>query len=161
MGWLRLSLGLLISFGVVLFVLNQCELRFDSSSDRPKTEDAQVKVIDWRLLRNLDYENGVIPDQLQELDNRLVRIPGFMVPLEDEQMRSSEFLLVPSPQACIHVPPPPPNQMILVEMLDDQAVEVTWGAIWLEGRLQIVDRSHFFGEASYSIQGASIKPFER
>jgi hypothetical protein len=72
--------------------------------------------VDWRLLGELDYITGKANGELSALDGKNVRIPGFMVPLEDNSQAVTEFLLVPSPQACIHVPPPPPNQMVLVEM---------------------------------------------
>ncbi|MEM6576141.1 MAG: DUF3299 domain-containing protein, partial [Pseudomonadota bacterium] len=46
-----------------------------------------------------------------ELDKQKVKLPGFVVPLEsDEVGMMSEFFLVPYFGACIHVPPPPPNQ---------------------------------------------------
>ena len=41
------------------------------------------------------------------LDGRMVRIPGFIVPLdEDSEGRVTDFFLVPYVGACIHVPPP-------------------------------------------------------
>jgi hypothetical protein len=75
--------------------------------------------VDWRMLGELDYISGKASGELATLDGKMVRIPGFMVPLEDNQKKVKEFLLVPSPQACIHVPPPPPNQMVLIEMQNE------------------------------------------
>ena len=39
--------------------------------------------IDWRLLAGLDYENGKMTDTLKKLDGKTVRVPGFVVPLDD------------------------------------------------------------------------------
>jgi hypothetical protein len=51
------------------------------------------------------------------LDGTKVRIPGYIVPLEaDDQGRLTEFFLVPFLGACIHVPPPPPNQIVYVKL---------------------------------------------
>ena len=57
------------------------------------------------------YSTQTVP----ELDGRQMLLGGYPVPLEtNEQGRFVEFFLVPYPGACIHVPPPPPNQIILV-----------------------------------------------
>ncbi|MEZ8990540.1 hypothetical protein BCS96_12760 [Vibrio breoganii] len=45
-----------------------------------------------------------------------VSIPGFVVPLEMEGMLTTKFLLVPTAGACIHTPPPPANQTVIVEL---------------------------------------------
>ncbi len=49
------------------------------------------------------------------LNGQHVRLPGYIVPLEvSEEGRTTEFLLVPYFGACIHVPPPPSNQIVHV-----------------------------------------------
>ncbi len=54
---------------------------------------------------------------VRELDGQRVKIPGFVVPLEsDEGGKMTEFFLVPYFGACIHVPPPPPNQIVYVTL---------------------------------------------
>lgn len=52
----------------------------------------------------------------KELDGKRVQIAGFVVPLDFEAAEISEFMLVPYFGACIHTPPPPPNQIIYVKM---------------------------------------------
>ena len=52
---------------------------------------------------------------VHELDGQKVRLPGFVVPLDFEDTEISEFLLVPYFGACIHVPPPPSNQIVYVK----------------------------------------------
>ncbi len=50
---------------------------------------------------------------VKSLDGQQVKLPGYIVPLEvNEEGRTTEFLLVPYYGACIHVPPPPPNQIV-------------------------------------------------
>ncbi len=115
--------------------------------------------VDWKLLGELDYITGQAPSELQALDGQEVRIPGFMVPLEDDMKSVTEFLLVPSPQACIHVPPPPPNQMVLVEMDGTENTKVEFGPIWIYGKLQLHSKRHQYGESSFVMKGRHIEPY--
>jgi hypothetical protein len=52
----------------------------------------------------------------QDLQGTKVRLPGYVVPLEYSQGAIREFLLVPYFGACIHSPPPPANQIVLVRL---------------------------------------------
>ena len=47
-------------------------------------------------------------------NGKTVRLPGFVVPLDLSSEGVREFILVPFVGACIHVPPPPANQLVLV-----------------------------------------------
>jgi len=90
--------------------------------------------IDWRTLAKLNYRTGEMPEELRRLDGQIVRMPGFVVPLEDYVESASEFLLVPYYGACVHVPPPPPNQMVYVVMENRRKAEFGWWEpIWLDG----------------------------
>jgi hypothetical protein len=113
--------------------------------------------VDWRLLGKMDYVSGKSTTDLQALNGTVVKIPGFMVPLEDAQKAVTEFLLVPSPQACIHVPPPPPNQMVYVKMR--KGAEVAFGPIWVYGTLNLVTQKSIYGEASFELLGDHIEPY--
>jgi uncharacterized protein len=70
-----------------------------------------------------------------ELDGKLVRLPGYLLPLEINGRHVSEFLLVPWVGACIHTPPPPPNQIVHVKA--DKPYETTgaFEAVWITGRM--------------------------
>ncbi len=70
--------------------------------------------VGWSTLKTLNSAQASSP--ARALNKKLVSVPGFMVPLEDDADQVSEFLLVPFAGACIHVPPPPPNQMIYVKL---------------------------------------------
>lgn len=115
--------------------------------------------VDWRQLGDLDYVTGQAPADLKALDGKTVKIPGFMVPLEDSQKEVTQFLLVPSPQACIHVPPPPPNQMVLVDM-DKGGTPVAFGPIWVYGTLHLHSKKHMYGESSFQMTGLHIEPYQ-
>lgn len=114
--------------------------------------------VDWRLLGDMDYITGQSSSELKALDGKSVKIPGFMVPLEDDQREVKEFLLVPSAQACIHVPPPPPNQMVYVKM--KRGMETVMGPIWVYGTLNLVTKKSMYGDASFELVGEGIEPYK-
>lgn len=115
--------------------------------------------IDWRLLNQMDYITQTAPAELKLLDGKKVKIPGFMVPLEDNSQKVTEFLLVPTPQACIHVPPPPPNQMIYVRM--KQGTESKQGApIWVYGTFKITTTKSQYGEVSFEMTGDVVEDYQ-
>lgn len=115
--------------------------------------------IDWRLLNQMDYITQNASSEIKALEGQKVKIPGFMVPLEDEQRKVKEFLLVPTPQACIHVPPPPPNQMIYVRM--DEGVEAKPGMpIWVYGSFKIKTVRSQYGEVSFEMEGRKVEDYQ-
>lgn len=115
--------------------------------------------VDWRLLAQYDYMTHNATSELSALEGKLIKMPGFMVPLEDEQRKVTEFLLVPTPQACIHVPPPPPNQMVYVKMKKGVAAKI--GApIWVYGEFKIATKHSQYGEVSYEISGDNVEDYK-
>jgi uncharacterized protein len=117
--------------------------------------------IDWRVLAGLNYRTGVLTDALKQLDGKVVRIPGFIVPLEDYLEEAAEFLLVPYYGACIHTPPPPPNQMVHVLMEGGRKARTGWWEpIWLEGRLDVKNIDSPYGVVGFQMAGMSVKPYE-
>jgi hypothetical protein len=73
----------------------------------------------------------------KSVDGHPVKIPGYMLPLKREQGRVSEFLLVPWVGACIHTPPPPPNQMVHVAVPGGAEDKGRFAAIWIEGEITL------------------------
>lgn len=95
-----------------------------------------------------------------ELDGRRVRIPGFVVPLTYSADRLLEsFLLVPYFGACIHFPPPPPNQVILVQMRRGKGLRSIEDAQWVTGTLRAGYRKSDLGAAAYFLDGEALEPY--
>lgn len=92
-----------------------------------------------------------------ELDGAKVSLAGFVAPLRYEDELVTEFLLVPYFGACIHVPPPPSNQTVLVtvDKADGLTVEESWGAIWVAGTLTANSTVTDLATASYTMSNAS------
>ena len=75
----------------------------------------------------------------EALDGEEVRMPGYIVPLELSAAGVTTFLLVPYVGACIHVPPPPANQLVLVTTQRPWPSESLWDAVWVTGRMRTED----------------------
>ncbi|OCH30572.1 hypothetical protein A6E13_05065 [Aliivibrio fischeri] len=69
----------------------------------------------------------------QEYDGKKVRMPGFIVPIEFDGIKTTEFLLVPVAGACIHMPPPPANQIVRVSYPEGFTVQNVQYPVWIEG----------------------------
>lgn len=138
---------------------------FGPDAERPSgaaggTPDDPIEVT-WRALAGLDYRTGEVSEQLEELRGKLVRIPGFTVPLEDFASSATEFLLVPYVGACVHTPPPPPNQLVYVAMDEGKRAKMDgWNPVWLEGVLHIEEVESVYGASSFRIVGLSVVPYE-
>lgn len=116
--------------------------------------------IDWRVLAGLDYTNGKATDSLKKLEGKLVKIPGFVVPLDDFQEDGSEFLLVPYYGACVHTPPPPPNQIVMVGMEGKKSIKLSlFDAVWMSGRLKIQSVESPYGTVGYTLEGMKVEPY--
>ena len=72
-----------------------------------------------------------------ELDGKHIRMPGFALPLEYSDKKITEFLLVPWVGACIHTPPPPPNQIVYVKVENGYKTNGMFEPIWVSGELVV------------------------
>uniref|UniRef100_UPI00356323C5 DUF3299 domain-containing protein n=1 Tax=Pseudomonas sp. TaxID=306 RepID=UPI00356323C5 len=89
------------------------------------------------------------------------RLGGYPVPLEtDAQGRSILFFLVPYPGACIHVPPPPPNQLVLVRYPDGIELEDIYAPLWVSGTLQVEPVSNELADAAYALEAGTVRLVE-
>jgi hypothetical protein len=108
------------------------------------------------------YYNALVSTNIRaEFNNRNIRIPGFIVPLEysDEQL-ITEFFLVPYFGACIHVPPPPPNQIIYVKYPNGLHLDALYDPFWIEGQLMTDISENDLAISAYALAAATIKPYE-
>lgn len=95
-----------------------------------------------------------------ELNGSMVKIPGFVVPLEGDENTITEFLLVPYFGACIHVPPPPPNQIIYVKFPKGAPIQQLWDVIYVVGKLSVQTINHEMAETGYLIEGIDIMEYD-
>lgn len=123
----------------------------------PKTAIASAREIGWEDLipPGVPYSEIIAEGEMDEvndtwapifdenatklneaLNGELIRMPGFIIPLEQSAKGVTEFVLVPYIGACIHVPPPPPNQLVLVRTETPWEGDILWDAVWVEGHMR-------------------------
>ena len=96
-----------------------------------------------------------------ELDGQKVRLPGFVVPVETtEEGLLSEFFLVPYFGACIHVPPPPANQIIYARLEKPIPMVNIWDAFWMEGTLNIEEVRNETADSAYTMDVSRLRLYE-
>ena len=138
----------------------------------PKDWDAMaaLKGINIARLRDGDPKAQEALDKLRAawdaapvvstLENKRIRLAGFIVPLERKGDLVSELLLVPSFGACIHSPPPPANQTVHVVLNKPVAGLQTMDTFWINGTLKTARGESGFGVFGYRLQGESMERYE-
>ena len=92
----------------------------------------------------------------EALAGRLIRMPGYVVPINlDDKGRVTEFFLVPYYGACIHMPPPPPNQVVYVVPAQPFTLKSLTTPYWVSGQMKIGSKTTRLGAAAYTVTGAS------
>jgi uncharacterized protein len=95
-----------------------------------------------------------------EIVGQLVRLPGFVVPLEDSKEGLKEFLLVPYFGACIHSPPPPANQTVHVLPRIPAKGLRSMDTVWITGTVSSIRTDSYMGAAGYRIEAAAVAPYQ-
>ena len=151
---------------------------------RPVAKSARVLELDWKELlpeaershftavapapvHDSRGEGGPPAVQAQDfsvnksLDGATVRLPGFIVPLEAVKSHGlSEFLLVPYFGSCIHVPPPPPNQIVYVHTSRRASLESIYDAYWITGKLRLLTKTTRLGATAYDLSAEKIEVYK-
>ena len=117
-------------------------------SDESNAEVARIN----ELLAEAPVNSGI--------DGQLVKIPAYITPLEfDGSSLIKEFLLVPYVGACIHVPPPPANQIVLAE--SPEAIEFAgmYDPVWAIGTIRTEETSTELAETGYRLEVEKVVPY--
>ncbi|MHC4565501.1 MAG: DUF3299 domain-containing protein [Planctomycetota bacterium] len=102
------------------------------------------------------------------LNGRRIRMPGYALPLDYSGKLVTEFLLVPWVGACIHTPPPPPNQIVYVTLTKGIKMGSRFQPVWVEGKVKIgaSQKSLFLVDGSsdihigYTIHAAKVEKYK-
>mgnify|MGYP001243984314 CR=1 FL=1 len=107
------------------------------------------------------YQQALVSTRVvTEMNNLEVRIPGFVVPLEfNDDQAVTQFFLVPFFGACIHVPPPPPNQIILVDSPEGLSLDTLYDPFWISGTLRTSLTENELASAAYSMRLAEYERY--
>lgn len=156
---LRFSLTVLLGIFSAALIANDGPKQLEWLDLMPEDE---AKV--WMDASNqIDHTGFADPEAFQsfrtvgELDGQYVKIPGFVVPIEtDGEGNLKEFFLVPYFGACIHVPPPPANQLIYGRLEKPIPMVNIWDAFWMEGQLNIEDISNETAASAYTMDVSAL-----
>ncbi|MEL7231651.1 MAG: DUF3299 domain-containing protein [Pseudomonadota bacterium] len=165
-----------------LAALGQAELERDLSAYRellweelmPPGEEEKLAQIYQQQMMML-YSSGPIMEgsaadamvqigtfnTVPELNETKIRIPGYTVPFEyGSNAQITEFLLVPYYGACIHAPPPPPNQTIYVIAEEPIRLRDLAQAVWINGTIFTEIQESELADAAYTIRVDSVEIYE-
>jgi hypothetical protein len=93
------------------------------------------------------------------LDGAYIRMPGFIIPLEITRKGVSDFVLVPYVGACIHVPPPPPNQLVFVKAKTPWPDDQLWDPVWVIGTMRTQLQTTEVAETGYALSADMMEPY--
>lgn len=109
------------------------------------------------MSKKIARPEGVPPAPVVEtMNGKLVKLGGYVVPLDFEATTVKEFLLVPFIGACIHVPPPPANQIIYVTIAKGFEVGDMWEPVTVIGTLKTTGATTGLADTGYSMDADSI-----
>lgn len=100
---------------------------------------------------------GETPELMTELDGQDVKLGGYVVPLDFKATKITEFLLVPFVGACIHVPPPPANQIVYVKTKNGFTVKGEFDPVYVTGKLSAKLTPTDLAETGYTIDADSVE----
>ncbi len=94
------------------------------------------------------------------MNGKAIKLPGFIVPLEfGKDQKITQFFLVPYFGACIHMPPPPPNQIILVDVPEGIEQTELYDPFWVSGIVRTTITERELGTSAYSLEMHKIEPY--
>lgn len=96
-----------------------------------------------------------------DFNGKIVRIPGYMIPLDTRGTGVTAFILAPYVGACIHVPPPPSNQLVLVSTQTPYESSGMFEAVNVTGMFGTASTSTQLADIGYALSADIIEPFRR
>lgn len=119
--------------------------------------------VSWETLKTLDVDpktkSPIAKGELKKILGKEITMKGFMMPLDYEAKEVVEFLFMPYIPACMHVPPPPANQLVLVKMKKGTTVQPSMYPIEISGKI-LLDANKDL-ESSYKMEGLKIKELKQ
>ena len=97
------------------------------------------------------------PRVVADLNGKRIKIGGYVVPLDFESTTVKEFLLVPFVGACIHVPPPPANQIVYVKSDKGFVISNAFDPVTVTGTLKTETAFTGLADAGYSLEAESVE----
>ena len=121
-------------------------------------EELSIFLDDMNFLKSMQRKGGFINSKLNK---KKIKLAGYVTPLSFDGDKVTEFLFVPYKGACIHVPPPPANQIIYVKSAEGLGTDDLYFPVWIIGVLRANSVSTVMAEVGYSIEKATVFPYKR
>ena len=125
----------------------------DEFPDGTTSEDIRLFFLDIGDMRDMQLKEGSVRE---ELDGKRVRIAGYTTPVGFGE-GETRFLLVPELGACIHVPPPPPNQIVYVEKAEGEPE--MFAPVWVTGTLKAEPVATVLADVGYQLVDVVAEPY--
>jgi hypothetical protein len=94
------------------------------------------------------------------LDGAYIKMPGYIIPIDLSTKGVTSFVLVPYVGACLHTPPPPPNQLVFVTTQTPWPSEGLWDAVWVTGLMQHEIQSTEVADTGYVLKADQMEVYE-
>jgi hypothetical protein len=94
-----------------------------------------------------------------EWNGQIVRLPGFVVPIDYKGSGVTAFILVPYAGACVHVPPPPANQLVFVSTETPYETKGLFEPVNVTGMFGVSSISTQLAQVGYALSADKIEPF--
>lgn len=128
-----------------------------SGSDIAPQMPADTPEAGWMAYRWQQPGADQPPQVVEELDGKRVRIGGYVVALDFDATSIREFLLVPFVGACIHVPPPPPNQIIYVTSEEGFEITGQFDPVYVTGTIKTGRQVTGLAATGYTIEAEKVE----
>ena len=125
--------------------------------DLNRLQDSDPKAAELLAKVRIEWDKAPVEPAI---NGQRVKIPGFVVPLERKGDEVIEFLLVPYFGACVHVPPPPSNQVIHVVPNKPVKGMRTMETFWISGTLTLQGGNSGMGVYAYRMNAERVEPYE-
>ncbi|OYT99177.1 MAG: hypothetical protein CFE40_09750 [Burkholderiales bacterium PBB1] len=145
------------------------EIKWDDLVPKDWDPLKQFKSINFSLMNDSDPRANEMLKRMREtwdnaptnndMDGASVRIPGYLVPLEETKAGLKEFLLVPYFGACIHTPPPPANQIIYVKAEKPPKGFHSMDTVWVSGTLKTLRSDSYMGASGYRMDAMVVERY--
>lgn len=112
---------------------------------------------EWMSVKRRQPGSDLPPRVVTELNGKRVKIGGYVVPLDFEATTVKEFLLVPFVGACVHVPPPPANQIVYVKTEKGFPLGGLFDPVNVTGTIKTETAFTGLADAGYTIDADSVE----
>ncbi len=96
----------------------------------------------------------------KSLNGAYIKIPGFIIPFDLSVKGVKDFMLVPYVGACVHTPPPPANQLVVVSTQRPWPSDELWDPVWVTGTMRTQLQSTDLGQTGYSMAAEKMEPYK-